>query len=277
LEGTNTVLAPFDKPLQEEAIRRLQRETLFKDAKIRESVPVSYKPEELLLETQVKEITKDKILLGDGRALNYGMAVWAAGNGPLPITKDIIDSLGPMQEEQQSVTRGRIAIDAWLRVIGGEGKMLSLGDCACRPDQPLPSTAQVALQQGEYLALLLNKQFDLAPSQTNGVLAPPAKIPGVTKLGPSDWVASLSTGSSENFKPFQFFNLGILAYTGGNSALAQLTPVPDGPAIQSTGFWGNQIWRGVYLYKQLSWRNRFLIMGDWAKRKVFGRDITRLD
>jgi len=225
----------------------------------------------------VQEITKDAIHLADGRRLPYGLAVWAAGNGPLPLTLQITNSLG-----QSSPKGGRMAIDPWLRAVGSDGSILALGDCASSTDNPLPATAQVALQQGEFLALLLNKQFDLSVPTVVGEAAkattiPPARIPGVTKIGLSDRIASLSTGTTDYFKPFQFFNLGILAYLGGDSALAQLTPVPGGPAVKGTGFLGNEIWRGVYLYKQASWRNRLLVVGDWFRRRLFGRDITMLD
>ena len=34
--------------------------------------------------------------------------------------------------------------------------------------------------------------------------------------------------------------------------------------------------RSVYLSKQVSTRNRLLVLVDWLKAKSFGRDITRL-
>ena len=70
---------------------------------------------------------------------------------------------------------------------------------------------------------------------------------------------------------------GILAYTGGGSALAQLQVTPsDEGRVKGKGKLGFGLWRSVYLSKQVSWRNRLLVFLDWGKTSVFGRDITRL-
>jgi NADH:ubiquinone reductase (non-electrogenic) len=34
------------------------------------------------------------------------------------------------------------------------------------------------------------------------------------------------------------------------------------------------LWRSVYITKQVSMRNRVLILFDWLKTRVFGRDIS---
>jgi len=88
-------------------------------------------------------------------------------------------------------------------------------------------------------------------------------------------VAAFALGDSKTAAGFQFLNLGILAYTGSGSALAQLTPSP-GSTIKGKGAVGFGLWRSVYLSKQISARNRLLVAIDWAKTRVFGRDITRL-
>ena len=74
----------------------------------------------------VAEVKEDVILLNDGTTIPYGLAVWAAGNGPLPITLQLIDALGSegSQAEAQSIARGRLAVDAWLRVLDGDGRYL---------------------------------------------------------------------------------------------------------------------------------------------------------
>ena len=277
IEASDKVLAPFDKTLQEEAIRVMERAPEIKDPDVANLLPERFKLTELMLEASVKEVTKDKILLNDGREVFYGLSVWAAGNGPLPITLSIIDSLGEEQKALQDIGRGRIAIDPWMRAVGGEGRILAFGDCSCIVSGPLPATAQVASQQGEYLAGILNKKFDLSPARaSDGVFPPPMRDPSKTSTTFSDAIASFATNSDEFAKPFQFLNLGILAYTGGNSALAQVTPVPEAQPIKGTGKLGNAVWRSVYLSKQISWRNRLLVMNDWTKRQIFGRDITRL-
>ena len=276
VEAASSILAPFDKGLQEEAIRVMNRSVEIKDADVRTLLPERFKLVELKLDESVQEVTEKSIKLKSGEEIQYGLAVWAAGNGPLPITLQIGESLGEEQEKEQNVARGRLAIDQWMRVYGGKGDILAFGDCTCIPQGQLPATAQVAAQQGEYLAGILNKKYEIYPEKIDGILPPPSKTEETTPTF-SDSIASLaSLTKGEYAKPFQFLDLGILAYTGGGSALAQVTPAPGAPPVKGTGVIGNTVWRSVYLSKQVSSRNRLLVLNDWTKRQLFGRDITRV-
>jgi len=280
IEASSTVLAPFDKELQQEAIRQIERPSAIGDPNVRNLLPERFKLTELMLDSSVKEVGEKIISLNDGTELHYGLSVWAAGNGPIPLTLQLIERMGEEQAAQQSVARGRVAIDPWMRVIGGEGKIMALGDCTCQPQNQLPATAQVAAQQGEFLANMMNKRFNLSPprDEEDGTFLPPVKDPERTSLALSDSIANFATNNVDGVyaKPFQFWNLGILAYTGGGSALAQVSAAPNTPPVKGTGKIGNALWRSVYLSKQVSWRNRVLVLNDWIKRRVFGRDITRL-
>lgn len=275
IEASSTVLAPFDKSLQEEAIVQMNRNVEFKDPNIYRLLPERFKLVELLLDSSVKEVTAKQILLNDGNTIDYGLSVWAAGNGPLPLTLQIVDTLGEPQSSEQNVARGRVVTDAWMRAKGSNGSILSFGDCSCitnGPDGPLPATGQVAAQQGEYLAKLMNKGYQLTSTMPDG---PPERSPGY-EPSLSESIAAVSTGSSGCAKPFQFLNLGILAYTGGGSALAQVSTTPQAEPIKGTGKVGNALWKSVYISKQVSWRNRLMVLNDWTRRQIFGRDITRL-
>lgn len=275
IEASSTVLAPFDKSLQEEAIKQMNRNVEFKDPSIYRLLPEGFQLVDLLLDSSVKEVTAKQILLNDGNTIDYGLSVWAAGNGPLPLTLQIVDTIGEAQTSEQNVARGRIVTDAWMRVKGSNGSILAFGDCSCitnGPDGPLPATGQVAAQQGEYLAKLMNKGYELSPTIPE---SPPERKSGADSAL-SDSIASFSTGSSDVAKPFQFLNLGILAYTGGGSALAQVSTTPSAQPIKGTGKVGNALWKSVYISKQVSWRNRLMVLNDWTRRQIFGRDITRL-
>ena len=276
IEASSSVLAPFDKELQKEAIRVMNRAVEIKDTEVRSLLPERFKLVELMLDQSVKEVTEKSIILNSGEEVRYGLAVWAAGNGPLPITLQLIEALGEEQAKEQSVARGRLAIDPWMRVAGGEGDILAFGDCTCITQGQVPATAQVAAQQGEYLANIMNKKFNLSPEEVEGITPPPTRTEETT-LTFSDSIASFATLTKNEYaKSFQFLDLGILAYTGGGSALAQVTPGPKVPPLKGTGKFGNTVWRSVYLSKQVSWRNRLLVLNDWTKRQIFGRDITRL-
>jgi hypothetical protein len=78
----------------------------------------------------------------------------------------------------------------------------------------------------------------------------------------------------EYAKPFQFLNLGVLAYIGASQALAQISV--DDKTILGSGPIGFLLWRGIYWSKQVSWRNRVLVGLDWVKGRLFGRDIGSL-
>ncbi|KAG9122806.1 hypothetical protein FRC07_000650 [Ceratobasidium sp. 392] len=81
-------------------------------------------------------------------------------------------------------------------------------------------------------------------------------------------------GESLNADPstgldFKFRNFGALAYLGGWRAILQ------GEKQNVKGWAAWVIWRGAYLTKSVSWRNKILIPTLWMINWVFGRDISR--
>ena len=75
----------------------------------------------------------------------------------------------------------------------------------------LPQTAQVAGQQGAYVARLLNRKYLLD-----------REIPTLPDSYKDSPYLKLRTGGSLLAKPFSFFNLGSLAYIGGAKAIAEV-------------------------------------------------------
>lgn len=82
------------------------------------------------------------------------------------------------------------------------------------------------------------------------------------------YLANLLNKNGKNKKQFEFRNLGMLAYIGGHRALA------DTPAIKSSGFGTFIFWRSAYLTKLVSFKNKILVIFDWTKTILFGRDIS---
>jgi len=106
----------------------------------------------------------------------------------------------------------------------------------------LPATAQVARQEGEYLASLFSCQ----------TIRPGAKL-------------------GDKVKPFKYFHKGQLAYVGEDRA------VIDAPVVGPLwGFGAGLVWKSFETYSQISLRNKILVGLDWARTKVFGRDISRV-
>lgn len=282
IEATNRILGAFDEDMANAALNSLEDQE--------ESGTIAL---EVITGVGVKEVKEREILLADGRSIPYGIAVWAAGNGPLPLILDTIENIPEQKRlvdagEVPPGGRGRLLVDGWLRVSGAQG-VYAVGDCAVMRSQPLPATAQVASQQATFLGRLLSGDYDTDAE------APVAQGPNIRA---SDKVLPKTNAKKDNLpsnlrpflgnmmlsedgdtadrvaKPFQFLNLGILAYVGNDRGIAQLK-IGETP-VKSKGVAGWLLWRSIYLSKQVSWRNRILVSADWVKTKAFGRDITRL-
>ncbi|HPS64055.1 MAG TPA: FAD-dependent oxidoreductase [Ignavibacteria bacterium] len=72
----------------------------------------------------------------------------------------------------------------------------------------------------------------------------------------------------EKRKPFVFKNLGMLTYVGGHKALADL------PSYKGSGFAAYLFWKSVYLTRLVSLKNKILVLFDWIKTSLFGRDVS---
>lgn len=112
--------------------------------------------------------------------------------------------------------------------------------------ETFPPTAQVAAQQGSYLADLFGK--------------------GCLK-GDEESLQKLK----EESEPFTYFHKGALAYLGGDHAAFDLPLV--GPV---SGPLAGLAWRAYETSAQISWKNRALVGLDWVKTKIFGRDPSRV-
>eukprot|EP01087_Luapelamoeba_hula_P023102 TRINITY_DN8446_c0_g1_i1.p1 TRINITY_DN8446_c0_g1~~TRINITY_DN8446_c0_g1_i1.p1 ORF type:complete len:661 (-),score=96.82 TRINITY_DN8446_c0_g1_i1:141-2093(-) len=264
---------------------------------------------------RVTEVKPNEITMTDKKSnksvkLPFGLCVWAAGVGPVPLVRQFMSALPP---ETQRNNRA-ITTDEFLRVKGAEN-VYAIGDCSTieqhkllakfadlfdetdvnrdgeltfgefsamvhknktrypqlavyasrleelfrrgdtnqdnkmdkdefknllstvdRELMPLPCTAQVAQQQGKYLAKAFNNKTTANPA-----------------------------------KPFHYHHLGSFAYIGGSASVLEL------PGQWSFGgmltWWA---WRTTYLSKQISWRNKCMVATDWAASSVFGRDISRV-
>ncbi|XAR68046.1 NADH:ubiquinone reductase (non-electrogenic) [Bertholletia excelsa] len=115
----------------------------------------------------------------------------------------------------------------------------------------LPATAQVAAQQGAYLSNCFNrrKQCEFDPEG-------PRRFRGFGR---------------HQFRPFRYKHLGQFAPLGGEQAAAQLPG--DWVSMGHSTQW---LWYSVYASKQVSWRTRYLVVSDWTRRFIFGRDSSRI-
>lgn len=70
-------------------------------------------------------------------------------------------------------------------------------------------------------------------------------------------------------RKFIYNHYGMLAYIGSNKALADL------PQLKGKGFSTWIFWRSAYITKLVSFKNKVLVIFDWIKAFVFGRDASR--
>lgn len=159
LEASSRILHGYDEALADYAQRNFRREGV-----------------DLRLSVRVSEVRPGQVLLESGEVVDCGLVVWAGGRAQVPFLAALGASVGE---------GGRLVVDRWLRVQG-LADVFAAGDCAS-PEPPFPATAQVAQQQGKYLARRL-------PALAAGRQAP----------------------------PFRFRSQGMLAYIGGGRALADL-------------------------------------------------------
>ncbi|GAB4859536.1 External alternative NAD(P)H-ubiquinone oxidoreductase B2, mitochondrial [Ancistrocladus abbreviatus] len=115
----------------------------------------------------------------------------------------------------------------------------------------LPATAQVAAQQGAYLADCFNRMEECERNPEG-----PIRIRGIGR---------------HRFHPFRYKHLGQFAPLGGEQTAAQLPG--DWVSIGHSTQW---LWYSVYASKLVSWRTRTCVISDWMRRFIFGRDSSRI-
>lgn len=127
----------------------------------------------------VAAVEAGAVVLESGERLPCGAVIWAGGNTPRRVVAD----------SGLELDRGRIVVDRRLRVPGEDG-VWAAGDCAVVREAAMPATAQVAQQQGKYLAAAFRREL-----------------------------------AGREVPPFSGRSMGMLAYIGGGVALADLPQV----------------------------------------------------
>ena len=138
VEMAPVLLAPFHPKLQAYALAELRRRGV-----------------EVLLDTRIKEITEDQVILADGDELPSDVTVWAAGvSAPAAVA-----GWGLPQGRG-----GRIQVGPDLRVAG-QDRIFATGDLALIEGQPLPQVAQPAIQTGRHAGKQIARLMAGRPTQ----------------------------------------------------------------------------------------------------------------
>lgn len=214
------ILLPFDKDLREYALKSLQ------------GSGVNF------VDSAVKAVHEDELVLRDGTNVPYGVCVWSTGVGPNFWTEQ-------MTEEHLAKTdRGRIKVDGHLRALRASkneddtstdtpiSNVFAIGDAAGE----LPTLAAVAMRQGAYVANLVNDQV---------------KGKGL----PS---------------PYKYESLGSMVSFGPGKAIIDL----PGKFFDTKGFAAFLGWRAAYFTMLGSFRSRLYVAINWFSTMVVGRDLA---
>jgi NADH:ubiquinone reductase (non-electrogenic) len=161
LEASQQILNTFDEELSRYTLKLFSRQKIH----VRTGSPVV-------------RVGSTTILLADGSEIPYGLVVWSTGVGP----NELVRSLSFPKDSSS-----RIITDEYFQVAGVPD-VYALGDCATIRGKHLPATAQVAQQEGAYVARQLN-----------------------------------SRARGKRARPFKYRHYGMLAYVGSGKALADLS------------------------------------------------------
>lgn len=184
IEALPNVLPAFSKQLIQ------YTESTFKENKI-----------DVLTRTMVKDVKEKSVVVQDAskeiREIPYGLLVWATGNVSRDITRNLMGKLPHAQTQRRG-----IMVDDYLSMLGAEG-IYALGDCTATLYAP---TAQVASQQGIYLAQMFGKlgqkaKLERKLTELRATGAPSEEIEAVVK----------KLNRTAKLLPFHYSHQGSLA------------------------------------------------------------------
>lgn len=227
VEAGKQPLAGFDESLVSFAVRSFERGT---GPRRGGGDPVRSR---IRTGTAVRSVGPLSVELSTGETLRSHLKVWATGVSPHPLTAAV-----PRLATHERT--GRILVDGHMRALDAAGAVVpgvrAIGDAACDAASPLPTTAQVAQQQGRFLA------------------------------------DALSAGTDET--AFDYTNRGKMVALGTFRGIAEFE-AGGGKQGKLRGFAAFVVWRLAYFTKLLSWHNKLLVPMFWFKTFWFGRDISR--
>jgi NADH dehydrogenase FAD-containing subunit len=161
--------------------------------------------------------------------VEFGTCVWSAGITAHPLIHLIRKKIGDVQDSNRG-----LVVDESLRAIGAPD-VYCIGDAAIVKGKNYPPTAQVAAQQGSFVA------------------------------------KAISGGKDETFN---YFHKGAMVYLGNNEGAVDL-PVKLPFLHFIGGLLGAHIWKSYETISQISNRTRFAVMADFLTTKIAGRNTFR--
>jgi NADH dehydrogenase len=239
VEAGERILAAYPPDLSEKAQRSLERLGVVVRTK-----------------TMVADVAADQVTVEVGGArerLPPHAVVWAAGVAASPLAQALADATGAKLDRG-----GRIVVEPDLS-LPGHPEIFALGDMANYSHQdgkPLPGVAPVAIQQGRFVAKLINARLRGRRGLSRFCALFGAKWDGHRRL--SDGPPLPDGCPNQRLPTFRYRDLGNLATIGRSAAVAQFGK------FHVSGFLAWLLWLTIHLMKLVGFRNRFLVLVQWA-------------
>jgi NADH dehydrogenase len=183
---------------------------------------------EIILKDRLAAATSEKAILKSGREIACKTIVSTVPSVLAPV----LATLDCAKE------RGRLLVNGNMELIGHEGEVWALGDCAfarTKAGNPVPPTAQHATRAATVVASNIREKIAGGPSRV-----------------------------------FEFEGLGKLGSLGHFSAVAEIL------GVRVSGLMAWLLWRAIYLMKMPGLKNKVRIMLDWAIALVFPPDLVQI-
>jgi len=205
------------------------------------------------------EATKQILSTFDSELGNYTMNLFKRGNIDIKTNspvKEVKENMLVLQDDS-AIPYGLLV---WSTGIGPTDLLQSL---------PFPRNRASRLITDDFLRITTTKNIYAAGdcatplSQNLAATAQAAQQQGKYLARSLNNIAH-----GDKVSPFRYRNLGMLAYVGSRRALADL------PNVKGHGFGAFLFWRSAYLTRLVSMKNKVLVLFDWIKASIFGRDIS---
>jgi NADH:ubiquinone reductase (H+-translocating) len=216
VEGGPNVLPSYPPDLSRSALKQLRRLGV-----------------EVLTSAMVSKVEPGAIYIGETR-MEAAVILWAAGVSASPLGK----KLGLPTDRA-----GRVLVNPDLSVPN-HPEVFVIGDLAALKDAAgklLPGVAQVAIQEGRYVAKLIRREIakkKKEPSGATSQFSPPSRA------------------------PFHYHDKGSLATIGRAAAVAEIGK------LHISGYIAWLTWLFVHIFFLIGFRNRVLVLVQWASSYI---------
>jgi len=252
-----TVLSMFDEQLSKYATKTLSREgvtikTSHHVVELREGVPASHQKDQKIRDKRTCYTLRTE----EEGDIGVGMVVWSTGLQMNPFVENALSKTFQLQVDGVNISND----DGWVVKKQPKTGAIITND-----------KLQVILEsksESDKRRTVMKDIFAIGDcALLEGTMFPATAQVAAQK---ADWLGKrLNKGDIER-KEFKWRDLGVMAYIGNYKAIMQ-----SGRGHNVSGRPAWLIWRGAYLTKTVSLRNKVLIPIIWALNWMFGRDTSR--